>query len=145
MTRAYKDDIEPGDLSVADTGPEVVVEDLDRQDFVRYAGASGDFNPVHYDEPYAEAAGYPGVFGQGMLTAGFAAHATADWFGLSNIERLRTRFRSKVWPGDTITVTTQVTEVTTIKDGDRVEASIQVRNQNDELVLTGSVNATITE
>jgi len=69
-------------LSVGDIGPEVVFEDVQRENFVRYAGASGDFNPVHYDGPYAKAAGYPSVFGQGMFTAGIASRAATNWFRL---------------------------------------------------------------
>ncbi|WP_350356163.1 MaoC/PaaZ C-terminal domain-containing protein [Halorarius halobius] len=61
-------------MEVGRTSPEVVVEDLEQQDFVKYAGASGDLNPVHYDEPYARVLGNPSVFGQGIFTAGVTMH-----------------------------------------------------------------------
>ncbi|MEF8906584.1 MAG: MaoC family dehydratase N-terminal domain-containing protein, partial [Haloarculaceae archaeon] len=72
-----------GEVAAGDAGPKLTVEDIQRPDFVKYAGASGDFNPVHYSEPYAHATGSRSVFGQGMLTAGYAAHFVADWFGLA--------------------------------------------------------------
>ena len=50
-------------------------------DFVRYAGASGDFNPLHYDEATARAAGFRSVFAQGMFSAGVLGAYVADWFG----------------------------------------------------------------
>ena len=137
MTDAYTDELTGAELSVGDTGPEVVVENLDRQDFVRYAGASGDFNPIHYDEPHAQAAGYESVFAQGMLTAGVAAHAIADWFGLANVRRFSVRFRAQVWPGDTITAVGEVTSVSVEGETATVEAEVSVTNQDGEVVLAG--------
>ena len=58
-------------LNVGDTYEEVVVDDLTRTQLVMYAGASGDYNPLHTDEIYTtEVAGYPTVFAHGMLTMG---------------------------------------------------------------------------
>jgi acyl dehydratase len=54
---------------------------LTRQDLVRYAGASGDLNPIHYCDPAAEAAGLPGVIAHGMLTMGIAVQLLVDWLG----------------------------------------------------------------
>lgn len=82
MTDAYADPLYTGDVAIGDTGPEVVVEGLKRENSVRYAGASGDFNPIHYDEPYAKEAGNDSVFAQGTLTARFVAHMLSNWFGL---------------------------------------------------------------
>ena len=137
MTDAYENELTAAEVSVGDRGPAVVVENLERRDFVKYAGASGDFNPIHYDEPHAKAAGYDGVFAQGMLTAGIAAHAVADWFGLANVRRFSVRFQAQVWPGDTVTAVGEVIEVTTESERAVVEAEVRVTNQNDEVVLTG--------
>lgn len=127
-----------GDLAVGDEGPSMVVEDIERRDFVQYAGASGDFNPIHYDDTYARAAGNESVFGQGMLTAGYAATMAADWFGVENVTRFGVRFRAQLWPGDTVTVTGEVTEVA---DDGTVTAELAVRNQDDEALVTGEVEA----
>lgn len=68
---------------------------LTRTDIVRYAGASGDFNPVHHDDRHARALGYPGVFAMGMLPAGILACRAAGEAGLA---RLAARFHGLVWP-----------------------------------------------
>ena len=73
---------------------------LTRTDMVRFAGASGDFNPVHHDEEYARAAGFPTVFAMGQLQAGLLSRVATDWLGLGNIRSYRVRFKDKVWPGD---------------------------------------------
>lgn len=54
---------------------------LTRETLVRYAGASGDFNPIHYSDFHARALGLPGVIGHGMLTMGLALRAVTDWAG----------------------------------------------------------------
>lgn len=141
MTDEYATELRADDVSVGDVGPELIIEDLEREDFVRYAGASGDFNPIHYDVPYAREAGNPDIIAQGMLTAGFAAHMVADWFGLSNVERFGVRFQSPVFPGDTVEVTGEVTNVSRMDDGVCVDASLRIDRQSRETVLTGSVTA----
>ncbi len=80
-----------------------VVGPLSVADFVRYAGASGDFNPLHYDEMIARAAGFESVFAQGMFSAGVLASFAADWLGADSVRRLQVRFLDVVWPGDTLT------------------------------------------
>lgn len=131
------------ELSVGDTGPEIVKEDIERKDFVKYAGASGDFNPIHYNEPLAEMAGYDGVFAQGMLTAGFAVQAVTNWFGIANIDSYGVRFESQVWPEDTVTAIAEITAIEAREDETTVETEIEVTNQEGELVLSGEATATI--
>jgi acyl dehydratase len=82
---------------------EVVFGPLHRDDFVRYAEASGDNNPIHQDEEYARANGAPTVFAMGMLPAGFLAHAVSDWFGSpEHLRRYKVRFTTRVWAGDEV-------------------------------------------
>jgi peroxisomal enoyl-CoA hydratase 2 len=135
---------EPSDLaslSVGDRGPAVTVVDVRREDFVRYAGASGDFNPVHYSEPFARNAGNPAVFGQGMFTAGVAAHFVADWLGLANVARLRTRFTSQLWPGESIAATGEVTETTVVDGQIKVTVDLAIATGDGETLLTGEATA----
>ncbi|MPZ69169.1 MAG: hypothetical protein GEU71_06520 [Actinobacteria bacterium] len=88
---------------------------IERVDIVRYAGASGDFHPIHIDEYYARRAGAPTVFAMGMHGAGFLVHAVSDWFGGPHrIRRLKIRFTSRVWPGDEIVCTGRIV---TVEDG----------------------------
>ncbi|WP_022917225.1 MaoC/PaaZ C-terminal domain-containing protein [Ruania albidiflava] len=56
-----------------------VTRSVDRARLVRYAGASGDFNPIHWNERFALEVGLPGVIAHGMLTMGLAAAALTDW------------------------------------------------------------------
>jgi acyl dehydratase len=73
-----------------------------RTDIVRYQGASGDFNPIHHDDEFAQSAGYPSAFSVGMLQAGIVATFATDWLGPKNVRKLGVQFREQVWPGDTI-------------------------------------------
>jgi acyl dehydratase len=54
---------------------------LTREQLVRYAGASGDFNPIHFSDHFATALGLPGVIAHGMLTMGTALRVVTDWVG----------------------------------------------------------------
>lgn len=88
---------------------EVVFGPLERVDIVRYAGASGDFNPIHIDEGYARSTGAPTVFAMGMLPAGYLAHAVSDWVGgPHHLRRFKVRFTTRVWPGDELVCTGKV-------------------------------------
>jgi acyl dehydratase len=55
--------------------------DISRADLVRYAGASGDFNPIHWNDRFAEQVGLPGVIAHGMFTMGAAVQLVTDWVG----------------------------------------------------------------
>ena len=143
MSEARPDPVDAGTVAVGDTAPELVVENVDREDFVKYAGASGDFSRLHYDEPYATSLGNESVFAQGMLTAGYASHLVSDWLGLERITGFRVRFSDRVWPGDTVTASGEVTAVSETDAGVRVEASIRVTTQDGTVALTGDVTAVL--
>jgi len=81
---------------------------LTRTDFVRYQGASGDFNPIHHDEEFAKSSGFPTVFSVGMLQAGILASFATDWLGAANVRRFGVQFREQVWPDDVLTCTAKV-------------------------------------
>src|ERR1700723_3697722 len=99
-------------VQVGDSRQAVVVEDLTRTAIVQYAGASGDYNPLHSDERYTtEVAGYPSVFAHGMLTMGMTGRVLTDWFGPEALRAYGVRFVKQVFPGDTLTATATVTEI----------------------------------
>ncbi|MBS42477.1 MAG: hypothetical protein CMH83_04775 [Nocardioides sp.] len=90
--------------AVGDVLETVLVDDLTRTRIVQYAGASGDFNPLHTDPAYATAvAGFPDVFAHGMLTMGMTARVLTDRWGNDAVRHLGGRFVAQVWPGDTLT------------------------------------------
>jgi acyl dehydratase len=72
--------VDPNALAAGDEIPGLRTR-VTRETLVRYAGASGDFNPIHYSEFHAERLGLPGVIGHGMLTMGTALRAVTDWIG----------------------------------------------------------------
>ncbi|MEA2683700.1 MAG: hypothetical protein QOK05_2028 [Chloroflexota bacterium] len=85
---------------VGDAGPALVVDEVSRAMFVRYAGASGDFNPLHWDRDYAQTAGYRDVFGMGMFAAGLLGTYLNQWFGAGSVRRLQVRFVEQTWAGE---------------------------------------------
>jgi acyl dehydratase len=100
------------EVAIGHTFETVVVEDLKRTQIVQYAGASGDYNPLHTDEIYTtKIAGYPSVFAHGMLTMGLTGQAIAGLVGLENLLRFGVRFTAQVWPGDTLTVRSSVARI----------------------------------
>ena len=128
-------------LEVGATGP-TVQHTLSRTDFVRYAGASGDYNPMHHDEVKAQGAGMPSVFGHGMLSMALLGRAVTDWVGMEAVRGYRVRFVRQTWPDDTLTSHVVVTEVRD-EDGQRLaELECQLRNQDDEPVVAGSATVT---
>jgi acyl dehydratase len=125
-------------IEVGQARSTVVVQNLTRTRIVQYAGASGDFNPLHTDEPYArEAAGYPGVFAHGMLTMGLVGRAVTDWVGEERLLTFGVRFTAQVWPGDTLTATVTVESV----EDAVARFSIVATNQDDATVISGTATA----
>lgn len=131
-------------INVGDTHSEVLVEDLKRTQLVQYAGASGDYNPVHTDEKFVtEVAGYPTVFAHGMLTMGMTGMLLTNYVGDARLKNYGVRFVNQVWPGDTLTGTAEVTAVRE-EDGEHlVDLTITTVNQDDVSVLTGTATAVI--
>ena len=134
--------LKASELKVGDTREMVVVDDLTRTQLVMYAGASGDYNPLHSDEKYArEIAGYPGVFAHGMLTMGLTGRAVTDWVGDGRLTKYGVRFSRQVWPGDTLTTTLRVEAVREENGVSLVDLHVSTRNQNGDDVVVGSATA----
>jgi acyl dehydratase len=122
----------------------VVADGLYRTQIVQYAGASGDFNPLHTDEVFTtKIAGYPSVFAHGMLTMGLTGTLLTDAVGNGTLRTFGVRFRSQVWPGDTLTATATVTDVTRSEDGTLVSIDVETVNQKGEVVVSGTATAAL--
>ncbi|MGH9032558.1 MAG: MaoC/PaaZ C-terminal domain-containing protein [Acidimicrobiia bacterium] len=129
--RLFYEDVEKGDEA-----PEKSHE-LTRTDLVMYAGASGDFNPMHTDEVKAKEAGLPSVFGHGMFTAGMLATALTDYVGIGNLKSYKVRFTKQTWPGETLTAKIRIASKYE-EDGERrVDLECEVVNQDGEAKLSG--------
>jgi acyl dehydratase len=131
-------------LSVGDSRTEVVLDNISRTQIVMYAGASGDYNPLHSDEVYVtQVAGYPTVFAHGMLSMGATGKVLTDWVGNGRLKNYGVRFVNQVWPGDSLTATARV-EALREEDGRHyADFSVVTVNQNDQPVVTGTATALI--
>lgn len=126
------------DVREGDEAPPLVVPNITRTQIVKYAGASGDFNPIHHDEIYAIRAGNEKVFAMGMLTAGFLSHMITDWVGDGNLRRYKVRFTTRIWPGDTVTCKGKVTRKYVEGGKNYIEAEVFAENQHGEKAVVGS-------
>jgi len=136
--------IRVGEVQVGATRSMVVVDNLTRTQIVMYAGASGDYNPLHTDEEYTtKVAGYPSVFAHGMLSMGATGRVLTDWFGVDRLTRYGVRFVNQVWPGDSLTATATVSAVR--QEGGRhlVDLEITTTNQDGKPVVTGTATASV--
>jgi acyl dehydratase len=126
----------PEDLVVGSTVRVRVVEDLTRSMIVQYAGASGDYNPLHTDELYArEIVGAPTVMAHGMLTMGLTATVLTELFGDESLATFGGRFLKPVWPGDSLDVEIQV--MGTHDGGEALQLDIVTLNQDGVRVFAG--------
>ena len=133
-----------GNLEVGQTFSATVAEDLKRTQIVQYAGASGDYNPLHTDEVFAtKVAGYPGVFAHGMLTMGMTGRMVTDLVGDGRLRTFGGRFTSQVFPGDDLTTTATVDAVREADGELLVELTMRTLNQNGVEVFSGYATARI--
>jgi acyl dehydratase len=121
------------DVNVGDQAP-ALDHKLTRTDLVMYAGASGDFNPMHTDEIAAQASGLPSVFGHGMFSAGLLATAVTNYVGIGNLTSYRVRFTKQTWPGETLSTTVAVTEK---RPGNEIVLECALVNENGEAKIQG--------
>ena len=132
--------LKASDLNVGDTYSECLVEDLKRTQIVQYAGASGDYNPLHTDEVFTvEVAKYPSVFAHGMLTMGMTGRMLTNYVGDGRLTKYGVRFTSQVWPGDTLNSTATVESV---EDG-IVKLKVDTTNQDGVTVVSGYAEARV--
>jgi acyl dehydratase len=130
------------DLQVGASHSAVIVNDLTRTQIVQYAGASGDYNPLHSDEVFAtQVAGYPTIFAHGMLTMGMTGHMLTDYVGAGRLTTFGGRFKAQVWPGDRLTATATVDAVAV--DKQVVTLAVVVRNQDGREVFSGYATARV--
>lgn len=101
-----------------------------RTDIVKYAGAGGDFNPLHHDDDYARSLGNPAAFAMGLLTVGYLATAVEWWFGRERVRSFSTKFLAPVWVGDVLTCTAR-------RSG--ADVDLQVADARGELKVTGRI------
>ncbi|MGA3114783.1 MAG: MaoC/PaaZ C-terminal domain-containing protein [Syntrophobacteraceae bacterium] len=130
----YSNDIEVGDVM-----PVLVKAPIDKVQLVKYAGASGDFNPLHLDPDVGKAVGLGGTIAHGMLIMGFVGQAMTNGIPKKYIKKFGVRFAGMTRPGDVVTVTGVVKE----KSGNRIVCDLEAKNQNGTLLIGGSFEAAL--
>jgi acyl dehydratase len=131
-------------FDVGDIHTAVVVDDLTRTQIVQYAGASGDFNPIHTDEVFAtKVAGYPSVFAHGMLTMGMTGRMLTDLVGAGRLTSFGGRFTAQVWPGDTLTTTATVSGLDEHDGQCLARFDVATTNQDGVVVFSGAAEARV--
>jgi acyl dehydratase len=131
-------------LKVGETHTARLVDDLKRTQIVQYAGASGDYNPLHTDEIFTtKVAGYPSVFAHGMLTMGMTGKMLTDYVGDARLTKYGVRFTNQVWPGDTLDSTATLKEVKD-QDGKKIAVfDVSTVNQDGVVVVSGYAEARV--
>jgi acyl dehydratase len=125
-------------VKVGDSREETVLSNLSRTQLVMYAGASGDYNPVHSDEIFAtKIAGYPTVFAHGMLSMGATGRMLTNWVGDGRLTKYGVRFVSQVWPGDTLTARGTVTAIREENGETLADIQVVTVNQDGKEVVSG--------
>ncbi|MCC6158108.1 MAG: hypothetical protein IT350_08635 [Deltaproteobacteria bacterium] len=122
-------EVKAGDIFCATSG-------VGRYQPIYYAGASGDFNPIHIDAEFGKMVGLGGAILQGLCTMAFTARAHTDWAGdPTALRRLKVRFAKPVYPEDDITTAATIASV----EGNTVTTQFVSKNQNGVEVITRAV------
>ena len=134
--------LQAGALKVGDEAP-VRSHVLTRTDLVAYAGASGDYNPMHHDEVKATAAGQPSVFGHGMFSMGLLGTAITHWVGAGNVKRFTVRFARQKWPDEELRSRIVVTGKRTDGDAHLLDLDVRLHNADGEEKVVGEATAEV--
>jgi acyl dehydratase len=119
-----------------DSSPEPIsIGPVSRTDFVRYQGASGDMNPVHHDELFAQNAGFKAPLGIGMYHASVLSNWATDWLGPDNVRKVKLRWKQSVWPGDTLTCSGKIARKYEENGENKVDLELFCINQKEEVTV----------
>lgn len=137
MGTTYYEDVNEGDEAP------VKAHTLSRTDLVRYAGASGDYNPMHHDEILATKAGQPSVFGHGMFSMGLLATAVTDYVGVDTLTHYQVRFSRQTWPGEELK--TKIVVAAKREEAGRklVDLEVSLANAEGEVKVVGQATAAL--
>lgn len=123
--------------NVGDELPPMVAGEVTRELITAYSQVSNDPNPMHTDEELAQAMGYPTVYAQGMLGMAMLARHLGQVAGMGKLQRIKCRFKTMTWPGETITCRATVTAVEERDGKQLVTVDIHTENQNGEPKVLG--------
>jgi len=131
------------DINVGDEMPELVKGPLQKLQHVMYAGASGDFNPLHTDDDFAKAVGLDGVIVHGMLIMGFVGQAITQWIPRKYFKKFGVRFAGMTKPGNTITVKGNVVDKLVEGSENIIRCEVLAQDENGDIKITGHFEAAL--
>ena len=131
------------DVQVGDELPKLVKGPVTHLQLVRYAGASGDFNPLHTDPKIGEALGIGGIIAHGMLIMGFVGQLLSDYVGPTALRKFNARFKGMTRIGDEITCTGTISEKYEADGEARIAGKVQAADQNGDVKVTGTFVAAL--
>lgn len=131
------------DVQVGDGIPKLVKSPVSHLQLVRYAGASGDFNPLHTDPKIGELIGLGGIIAHGMLVMGFVGQMLSDYVGPAALRKFGVRFKGMTHLEDVITCTGTITEKHEVDGEGRITGKVQATDQNGDMKVTGTFVAAL--
>lgn len=133
----------PNDLEIGDELPNFKTT-INRTDIVKYAGAGGDFNPLHHDEEFAKSVGLPSIFAMGLLHGGFLTKVLTDWAGPTSVKRYKIRFIDTVWPNDELSCHAALKSKEIHNSRSLLSFDLSVITQDGRRVLAGEADIELT-
>lgn len=131
------------DVQVGDEIPKLVTAPVTHLQLVRYAGASGDFNPLHTDPKIGEMIGTGGIIAHGMLIMGFVGQMLSDYVGPQALKKFGVRFKGMTHLDDEITCTGTITEKYEENGEGRIVGKVQAADQNGDVKVAGTFVAAV--
>ena len=131
------------DVKIGDEIPALTKDPVTHLQLVKYAGASGDFNPLHTDPKVGEMIGTGGIIAHGMLIMGFVGQMLSDYVGPTALRKFGVRFKGMTHLGDVITCTGTVTEKYEVDGEARIAGKVQAADQNGDVKVTGTFVAAV--
>ncbi len=138
QTKRYYEDVQVGDSI-----PALVKLPVTHLQLVRYAGASGDFNPLHTDPKVGEEIGTGGIIAHGMLIMGFVGQLLSDYVGPGALRKFGVRFKGMTHLDDEITCTGTITEKYEADGEGRIAGKVQAVDQNGDVKVVGTFVAAL--
>src|SRR5258708_6683712 len=131
------------DVNVGDAIPPLTTAPVTHLQLVRYAGASGDFNPLHTDPKIGELIGTGGIIAHGMLIMGFVGRMLSDYVGPEALRKFNVRFKGMTRIGDVITCSGVISEIYEVGGEARIVGTVQAIDQNGDVKVSGSFVAAL--
>ncbi|MGL1891878.1 MAG: MaoC/PaaZ C-terminal domain-containing protein [Spirochaetaceae bacterium] len=126
-------------LNVGDIIPEYTFDEVTQVQLIKYAGAAGDFNPIHTIPAFAKEAGLDGTIAHGMLIMGMLGKLISDWSGIKHVTKYGVSFKSKTVPGDILTARGEIKKITPNDGFTLVDCKVNIIDSKGDLKVDGKL------